>query len=366
MRAGMWVAVAVGLVGGVAHAQAGNARAEAIAQASPTARASYAALLRTARGLSPRNGAVRQAALELLQRPRPSFMARLATPEAQEEARAQLVAAGLLDAAVTRTQLFPPLPAGDAAPQSFLAAPGQAINGHHGYPGGLAEHTDVNVRSGVAVVDAYHVVYRLPKTAVKRDYVAAAALLHDAMKPWVLQWQADGSLTQQPRVAGTASHHPFILAEALYRRLPAEFVVVLASAHDAPMGTTAARVMDFLRAGALLAGVDPVEAGVLRRVGERWELAQPAPVEGPVHHLSDLDWALTEPAAKVTDALLDRLAQAEAGGTLTEGQLRWMRFRVQAQLPGVVLYSLFARAGEQGVRAALAARRIRLVDPADG
>ncbi|MBF5043375.1 hypothetical protein FGE12_13340 [Aggregicoccus sp. 17bor-14] len=346
-----------------ALAQAGNARALALARTSPTARTAYADLLRTARGL--RDKALREATVGLLENPRPTFTERLALPEARERVRAQLVEQGLLDAAVTLEQLFPPLPPAPAAPQPFLSAPGQAVHGHHGYPGGLAEHTAFNTRSGLALVQDYERVYGFAPGTLRSDWVAAAAILHDAMKPWVLQWQPDGGLTTQPRVGGTASHHAFIVAEALHRELPAAFVVVLASAHEAPLGPSAAHVVDYLRAGALLAGVDPVEAGLLRKGGQGFELAAPAPAEAVIHHLSDHDYVLTDPAAGQVEALLDQLAQAEAGAPLPGSRLRWMHHRVQALVPGVVLYTAYARGGEAAVRTALRERHIPLLSDAD-
>ncbi len=334
------IAIALLAWASVAHAQDGNARAERLAKKSAEAERAMRYLDERAQAI--KDPALKAAANELLKNPAPTFLRRFVTAADREQARAALVAAGFLDGKVSLAQLFPPLAAGGRAPQSFLAAPAQALGFHHAHPGGLAEHTAFNVELALALAATYADRYAL--RALDLDTVAAAALLHDAMKPWVLQWRADGTLTEQPKIAGTASHHPFIVAEAFYRKLPAAFLVALASAHDAPSGDTAIKVVGYLRAGALLAGVDPVAYGVLARRGDGgFALARAFSVESVINHLSDHDYVLTDPAGvAVTDGLAQLLRKR---GPVDEARLRWAIARIESQVPGPRLYAAFARGG---------------------
>lgn len=353
----------IALFAAQAHAQAGNARAEAIARASPVTKKAYGLLVRTSGSI--RSLPLHKVALDVLANPAPTFMVNLATPEARKKVRDALIAQGLLDPAVTVETLFPPLADPHVAPQSFRGPPANGLHGHHSYPGGLAQHTAFNLTAALDLERGYEQLYRLPTGTLDRDLLIAAVVLHDAMKSWTLQWNADGTVRQQFQIAGTAAHHPFIVAEALHRGLPPAFVVVLASAHDDPLGDTQQKVVGYLRAGAILAGVDPVAYGLLVQDGKGFALAHPPPIEAVIHHLSDHDWVLTEPAAHLTDAALDRLAQAAAGQPLPEAQLNWMRHRIQAQLPGVALYALWSKGGDAAVAKAVAAKKLKWVDAAD-
>lgn len=329
-----------------ARAQDGNARAALLAHTSSSARAALGFIQAELAKLP--QGPVRTAARQLVDTPRPTFLDRLATREARDAVRRQLVEAGLLDRGVTLEQLLAPLPE-QGAPQPFLAAPGGATGGHHDYPGGLAEHTAFNLAAALALEQDYRARYGVD---LDHPTVVAAAVLHDVFKAWVLQWRADGTQLVQPAVANTASHHPFVVAEALYRKLPADFVVALASAHDPPQGASYDRLVGYLRAAALLAGVDAVAAGVLARDGESWKLARPPAIEAGLNHLSDHDYVVTDPAGGVVDGVLDRLLLA-ADPTLDDAARRWERYRVEAAVPGMRLYALWRAGGDEAVRAAL-------------
>ena len=346
-----------------ALAQAGNARALAIARGSPVAQAAMRLLTRTAGSI--RSPQLHRVALAVLANPAPTFMANLATPEARQKVRQALIAQGLLDPGVSVETLFPPLGDPKVAPQPFLGAPANGLHGHHAYPGGLAQHSAFNLRSALDLAANYEKLYALPEGTLDRDRLIAAVVMHDAMKVWTLQWNADGTTRAQFQIAHTASHHPFMVAEALHRGLPPALVVTLASAHDDPLGDTAQKVVGYLRAGAILAGVDPVAYGLLVADGSGFALAHPAPMEAVINHLSDHDWVLTEPAAHVTDGALDRLAQAAAGHPLPSAQLNWMRYRIEAQLSGVALYALWSKGGDEAVRTAVAAKKLKWVNRAD-
>jgi hypothetical protein len=328
-------------------AQEGNARALAIAKRSRSAAAAMRSLRREAKTLS--DPALRAFAVSMLSKPAPGFMSRLADDTQRERVRAALVAEALLDARVPTSQLFPPLPSAEQPPLSFLAAPGGTLDGHHAYPGGLAEHTAFNVRAASDLAANYRALYGI---RVSRDEVIAAAMLHDAMKAWVLQWKPDGTLTEQATVGGTASHHIFVIAEALHRGLPARFVVTLAAAHEST-GLGATKVVHYLRAAALLAGVDAVERKLLAREGEGWRLAEPLPtVEASIHHLSDHDFVLTEPAAKALHVSLDALLTRRG---VPAQALRWKRYEVEASSSGITLYQRLRTEGERGLEDAVRA-----------
>ena len=188
------------------------------------------------------------------------------------------------------------------------------------------------------------------------------------MKAWTFQWKRDGTITAQPKIADTGSHHVFIIAEALHRGLSPRFVITLASAHDAPMGDTAPRVVNYLRAGAILAKVDPVALGILKQDGDNFVLASPPPIEATVNHLSDHDFVFTDPAATLEAETLDRLGRAAArkdATTVDDIRLRWMRHRVHAKVNGVQIYAWLIDGGDDRVAAELEKRAIKLVDKKD-
>jgi len=331
------------------RAQQGNARAEELAKKSANAARAMAALrAHAARIQAP---AVRAAVTAILDNPAPTFMARHPDAAARQTIRAALVAEGLLDAAVSVEQLFPPLADPTRAPLSFAAAPGGTPDKHHSYPGGLAEHSLFNVESALGLARLYVKQYGV--TRVDEDELIAAAILHDALKAWCLQWSAEGEMTTQAVVAGTASHHPFIVAEAIHRKLPASLVVTLASAHEPPTLDGAAKVVRFLRAGALLAGADPVALGLLKRdAAGAFTLAQPASFEAVINHLGDHDYVLTDPAGQAVAAAVDRLLRAD-DPKASASELRWRRLAVETRVPALRLYEALVRGGDPAVRALL-------------
>ena len=340
----------------VAAAQEANARAQRIAEASPEAKRALAYVLTQVRALP--DGPIREQALALVENPAPTFMERLASPRARAEVRQALVDAGLLAPSVSVAALFPPLADPRRAPQPFLSAPAQAPTGHHDYPGGLAEHTAVNLEAALGWARDYHDRFGVPLGPTLRTEVVAAAALHDVMKPWCLQWREDGTTTAEATIASTASHHIFAIAEALHRKLPAEFIVVLASAHSSALLEPAA-VVGYLRAGAILAGVDPVAYGLLVKNGDGYALARPPPIAAAIDNLADHDYVLSGPVAKTIEAALDRLALAQHPG-LDAAALRWIHHRVQSRLSGIALYAIWQRGGDRALARAIAAAHLSL------
>lgn len=351
------------LVPALAHsAELDNARAEKMAAQNAAAKASYAFVVQTAKKI--RDPKVRAAILDILSNPAPTFLTRYPDAPSREAVRAKLVAEGLLAVNVTVLDLFPPVDDPKKAPLSFLAAPGGTPDHHHDYPGGLAEHTAFNVQAALDLEKNYKIRYGIQ---LDTDIVIAAPILHDAYKAWTLQYTKDGSLITQAVVGGTSSHHPFGVAESIHRGLPADLVVAQAAAHDPP-GLLPERVIAYLRAASVLAGVDPIEKGYLARGADgAWTLAKPASIEATISHLSDHDYVGTDPAGKEVAACLERLIRAEPGAADVDlATLRWARARIKSRLPHMRIYAEFRAGGDAAVKALLAAKRIPLLDPADG
>jgi hypothetical protein len=290
-----------------------------------------------------------------------------------------LVAAGLFapaDAAAfpggALAGVLPPvLAAGTACPhlpQPFYSAPGSVFGGHHSYPGGLPIHESFNDLSDASLSANYRRVYGhpgpngLPVIAgaegahgvpdgdepsdidididIDEDIIIAAPLLHDWGKPIVFQWNADGTEFAEFNFGGTGTtdnygsagdsrtgaHHIIGVAESMARGLSPKFVITQASAHSNPTSGNEYKVVNWLRAAAIIAGIDPVAKGYLRvdgagharlpavqRLGEvDLNAATPsqvnAPVEYQLHNLSDADFTQTGPAVSVAQILLATLA----------------------------------------------------------
>ena len=189
--------------------------------------------------------------------------------------------------------VFPPVvDAGSACPhlpQPFHAAPGGGSGGHHSYPGGLVLHETVNEFIYAGLASTYRRVYADDKPdVIDEDIVIAGPLLHDWAKTLVLQWNADGTeftelsfggngATDNYGAAGdsrTGAHHIIGIAESMARGLSPKLVITQACAHTSPIGGEY-RVVNWLRAAAILAAVDPVATGYLRL-----DKAGPAPLAG--------------------------------------------------------------------------------------
>jgi hypothetical protein len=162
----------------------------------------------------------------------------------------------------------------------FSSAPGGPCeDGHHGYPGGLAVHTWVNLQHARALADIYRKTYdRTPDD----DTLVAAAIWHDSLKASTLPWKENGSCGPEPRIAGTAAHHILGLASGYLRHLPADLLLVIASAHLAPTpGASAKTVCGWLQAAAIIAN------------GEPQACPAHAPPEAFISNSADSDYALT-------------------------------------------------------------------------
>jgi hypothetical protein len=312
--------------------------------------------------------------------------------------------------------VFPPVVAAGSScpnpPQPFYAAPGSGFGGHHSYPGGLAVHETVNELIAAGMASSYRRVYGhtgaggLPivapeersaddqaDVAIDQDIIVAAPLLHDWAKTLVFQWNADGTeLTEfnfggngatdnygAPGDSRTGAHHLIGIAESMARDLSPKLVITQACAHGSPIGAEY-RVVNWLRAAAILAGIDPVAKGYLRpdQAGHLrlpalngladFDLSAPgpadvnAPVEYQLHNLSDGDYTQSVPAMAVAQKLLSKLAPeygydpADAARYNTK-----YRNRALADLSAERLYMLYTSGGLAAVRSQLARLRAQKI-----
>lgn len=312
--------------------------------------------------------------------------------------------------------LPPVLDAGSACPhlpQPFFSAPGSVFGGHHSYPGGLPVHESFNDLSDTSFAANYRRVYGhpgpdgLPVIAaadgdhdadalvdvdIDQSIILAAPLLHDWAKPIVFQWNADGTefaefnfggngATDNFGAAGdsrTGAHHIIGVAESMARGLDPKFVITQASAHSNPTSGNEYKVVNWLRASAIIAGIDPVAKGYLRldgashlrlpavqRLGDvDLDAATPtqvnAPVEYQLHNLSDADFTQTGPAVAVSQILLGKLAP-EFGFDPTDVTRYNTKYRnvALAHLSAERLYILYTSGGLDAVRGQLAKLRAR-------
>jgi hypothetical protein len=263
--------------------------------------------------------------------------------------------------------IFPPLidDGGQCprAPQTYWSAPGSVFEGHHSHPGGLAIHVAFNLSSFLSFADNYRRVYgssvgatglptivqpgvpspgpAVSDVPISQDLAILAPIWHDWGKVIVFQWNGDGSEFAERSFGGngktdkygapgdskTGAHHIIGLAETMKRGLPPELVVTQASAHSAPSGGNEYKVVNWLRAAAILAEVDAVAKGYLERdrsgqlrlatMREMRSVAMQSMlpnepsllVEYVLHNLSDADFTFTGPAATEAGVVLKSLAR---------------------------------------------------------
>ncbi|MDP9097313.1 MAG: hypothetical protein M3N26_12300 [Pseudomonadota bacterium] len=236
-------------------------------------------------------------------------------------------------------------------PMAFDTAPGSAFTSHHGYPGGLPVHEANNLRAALGLADGYRASYRATEQGERRhdddddeavgwmrspffidqDIIIAAPIWHDWAKTLVFQWTAEGQEFQELNFGGTPSngsatggHHILSIAESIKRGLPPAFVIAQASAHSNPTLGNEFKVVNWIRAAAILAQTDPVIAGYLARDGQGGLHLPPLRkladgvdlvaagqtnllVEYTLHNLSDGDFTFSIPAAGDAAILIAKL-----------------------------------------------------------
>ncbi len=401
----------------------GNAAAIALAQRSPLVQSAMRDLIEQAGRI--RDRALRSATLDILQNPRTCALHRrgLGSPAAQDAVVQALLDAGLVNrtdaaafAAGVRAAVFPPVLQAESAcpqlPQPLESAPGSAFGGHHSYPGGLPVHESNNDRSGIDLARQYQASYgstdrqglpivdadndhehhhrraRSGDLPIDADVTIAAPIWHDWAKTIVFQWNADGSEFAEFNFGGngktdawgaagdsrTGGHHILSVAEAMARGLSPLMVITQASAHSAPTLGNEYKVVNWLRAAAIVARLDPVKAGYLAtdasgklrlpplgQLGNTDLLAKGQSnlrVEYVLHNLSDADYTFSGPAVASAAVLLAQLAP-EFGYDPADAATFNNRFRNPAlsYLSGERLLVLYGGSGLDAVRQEL--KRLR-------
>ena len=349
----------------------GNAEAAATAAKSPLVQSAYHLLLTQLKQV--KNADLRRQTLDALSNPKTCVEHRVGIDEAKKQAILdKLKAEGLIDVADEtkfpgglKAGVFPPVLAETGScpnlPQPFTAAPGSVFGGHHSEPGGLAIHEAFNLSSDISLAENYRRIYgsvgkngqaevtpaggKVPgpeaaSIGIDQDIILLAPMWHDWTKTIVFQWTAEGSEFAELNFGGTGktdnygadgdsktgAHHILAVAETMKRGFPPAFVVTQASAHSAPTGGVEYRVVNWLRAAAIIAGIDPVAKGYLaqdkagrlrlpavRQLGAT-DLMNTLPnqpnllVEYVLHNLSDADYTFTGPAVAQAQVVLTVLA----------------------------------------------------------
>ena len=345
----------------------GNTRAEQIGSASPLVQSAKRFLIDNAKQIEDRK--LREQTLDAVFNSRTCIAHRAHVTDAiKNQIVSQLELAGLVNpadaAGITggvKAGIFPPvLEDGSACPQlplSVDATPGSNFGGHHSYPGGLAVHESFNDQSSINFADTYRGEYgqlgiaRLPVAEglsprpeanfINQDIILAAPIWHDWAKMMVFQWNADGTeftelnfggngTTDNAGAAGdsrTGGHHILSVAESMARGLSPAFVITQASAHSNPSLGNEFKVVNWLRAAAIVARLDPVTKGYLAQdaqgkfrlppllnLGEGVDLTARGQsnllIEYQIHNLSDADFTNSIVAVTESQVLLAQLAPA--------------------------------------------------------
>jgi hypothetical protein len=328
---------------GRAEVGAGNEKALRTGSASPLVRTAMRDILENVRRIGDLK--LRNLTLDAVGNPRTCVTHRVGvTEEVKTTLLGKLAEQGLLNLEETaRGGVFPPLKnEAGACPQlplRFDAAPGSSFGSHHSFPGGLALHEDFNLQNAKHLAALYQKQYG-PGLLINRDFVIAAPVWHDWAKTMVFQWYADGTEFGELNVGGTGrtdnygaagdsrtgAHHILGLAEAMARGLEPELVIMQASAHAAPTLGNEYKVVNWLRAAAILARIDPVAKGYLamdrngnsrlppvRHLADGIDLNQAGQtnilLEYQIHNLSDADFVESMPAVSTAEVVLRSVAR---------------------------------------------------------
>ena len=392
------------------HTVPGKANQQAIelARRSPLIQSGFQFLV--AQATSIHDPELREATLDVISTPDTCVAHRVGVSDKDKDRIVEeLLRAGLLDPAEDvkppglKAGVFPPLPDDGSAcphlPQTFFSAPGSVFGGHHSYPGGLVVHTANNEVSAVRLAGQYRQVYghppdglpvmnkkpyRNPSTAnsaawIDQDLVVAAPIWHDWAKTIVFQWNEDGTELAELALGDrdcsaahnscTGAHHILGLAEAMKRGVKPASVISQASAHAAPRAGAEATVVNWLRAAAIIAQIDPVAKGYLSQDADKSYHLPPLPnsatfklddgktevtrfrIEYMIINLSDADYVFSEPSLHTVDLVLKMLAPDF--GFDPADQARYnngFRNPVLTMLSGERLFMLYTSEGVSAVR----------------
>ena len=207
----------------------------------------------------------------------------------------------------------------------------------------------------------------------------AAPIWHDWAKHMVFQWAADGTEFRELAFGGngstdkwgdasdsrTGAHHIITIAELMARGMPTELIITMASAHNTPTNGDEYKVVNWIRAAAILAQVDPFARGYLMK-NKSNRLRLPAVralgsidllrgdsiahtnalPEYVLHNLSDADFILTGPVLTEMLSVLEKAAP-QFGANPSDVANYNAKFRnpVMANIPAERLMLLYANQG---------------------
>jgi len=356
---------------------AGNSVAQEIAQASPLVREAIRNLTDNTRAIQDEH--LRTATLDALTNPQTCVVhrARL-TEEDKQRIIQQLVGEHLLNAAEgdaipggVVAGVFPPvLDDGTACPHlslAFGATPGSSFGSHHSFPGGLAVHESFNQQNAMNLAALYRRTYAEGlSNPIDQDAIIAAPAWHDWAKMLVFQWNADGTEFKEMNFGGTGmsdsnigagdsrtgAHHILSLAETMARGLLPLVVITQASAHAAPVAGNQYKVVNWLRAAAIIARVDPVAKGYLIKDANGAFKVPRMRIEYQIGNLSDADFVNSVPAATAAETILQQAAP-RFGYDPADAPAYNTRFRnvVLARLSAERIELINSRSGLAGVEA---------------
>ncbi|MDR0588716.1 MAG: HD domain-containing protein [Burkholderiales bacterium] len=244
--------------------------------------------------------------------------------------------------------LLPNVPHDPKKLMPFIAAPGSGYYSHHAYPGGLVTHVATNVQITKSIIDTYTKVYGY---SVDRDLALSAQLLHDLHKPYVFQWQEDGSSRKEQSLGGTGEHHCLSAAELIARHAPPELVIAMISAHQAASNQeNEKQLVGWLDAAAIIAGVDPVAYGLISSDRRLPDLPRQ---EGFICHLGDHDFVLSVPAVVATLPIMREIAVTDykiSESDLNGKVFNSLRNHIYSTYSAMRLHEALSKAGKNEVR----------------
>ena len=394
---------------------AGNVNAIAIAKKSPMVQSAYEFVLSQASKI--KDPSLRSETLDALGNLETCVTHRANLTDAQKNAIVQtLESQGLLNPTDAnsiqggaKAGVFPPVLSENTScpqlPQPFFSAPGStSVFGHHSYPGGLPIHESNNDIADIHLADEYRSVYGHagrggfptldtddlgPSTRdadgdfdiyINQDLIVGAPLWHDWAKSIVFQWNADGSEFTELNFGGTGTndnygavgdsrtgaHHIITIAEEMKRGLKPAFVITMACAHSAPTSGNEYKVVNWLRAAAIIAQIDPVAAGYLyldskgnlrlpplRHLDDKADLNAAGQTnvlaEYTLHNLSDADFTYSGPAVDAVNVLLQSIAPQFGISPNDANYLNNFRNPILSNFTGERLLMIYSKVGIEGV-----------------
>lgn len=338
-----------------------------IAELSALVRAAYQELHQVASSLEKQE--YRAIMSEMLTKPKLTFMTDLyRTPADRKALFDEMVQLKYFIAEDSPDYIFPP---GVEHIQTMFTSPQSHNDWYGSHPGGMALVVAFNIRIADAHTNSYRGVYGVPAS---RDISACALGIHEMPKSWFHSWKPDGTYNEEPRsLYGLAfhTHASFIVAEMMYRRMDAALTMAAATAHATGSidikqtgrhtGVTLvgpAVVADIIHSASVMAQVDPVEYGLLKKKTDgKYELAV-LPAEQWITHLGDMNWPYTLGSAHpVSHDLLKTMAQEDYGISAKDLQafpyvkpFNQLKSYVWAQLGEITLYEVMQREGNDAAR----------------